>query len=29
MKDVAKCMAKSNGGLWDKFIFEFLGGGNN
>ena len=27
MSDVAACMKKCAGGLWDKFEFVFLGGG--
>ena len=27
LTDVAKCINKRNGGLWDEFIFDFLGGG--
>ena len=28
MTDVANCTRKTTGGLWDEFVFEFLGGGN-
>ena len=27
MGEVAECMQKKHGGLWDKFEFEFYGGG--
>ena len=27
MQDVALCMRKRSGGLWDKYEFIFLGGG--